>query len=206
MRWHKPASWHKRSSHLHLNQLTDSPGLGDPAALLRVYVAKAPPMAEFAALERCVALLPGQIDQIYQHCGNGWRKVFNVYAKLVWALPAPWQPDLRGAQSWQQWRDHSLLQAGSATALLFGQTGFAASDRGIDKIHIIAGRQHARDLLAQGLLPDTWTGGLVWLDDEFAVAKRVRLVVCPYLDYRQLSDVKIMRLVQLVRQWPTIAD
>jgi hypothetical protein len=188
------------------SHLTDSPGLGDLAACLCVYVAKAPPMAEFAALSHCVALLPGQIDQIYQHCGNGWRKVFNVYAKLVWALPAPWQPDLHGALSWQQWRDQSLLQAESGTALLFGQAGFGAEEGSTDKIHIIAGRQHARDLLAQGLLPDTWTGGLVWLDDEFAVAKRVRLVVCPYLDYRQLSDVKIARLVALIRQWPTISD
>lgn len=181
-------------------------GVGDPQARLRVYVAKAPPMAEFAGLDACLALLPGQIDQIYQHCGNGWRKVFNVYAKLVWALPARWQPELHGAQSWQQWRDQALLQADSGTALLFGQAEFAATDFGTETLHIIAGRQHARDLLAQGLLPDTWTGGLVWLDDEFAVAKRVRLVVCPYLDYRQLSDVKIARLVQLIRQWPTIAD
>lgn len=181
-------------------------GLGDLQARLRVYVAKAPPMAEFAALQHCVALLPGQIDQIYQHCGNGWRKVFNVYAKLVWALPARWQPDVQGAQSWQQWRDQALLQAGSGTALLFGQAEFAATDFGTETLHIIAGRQHARDLLAQGLLPDALTGGLVWLDDEFAVAQRVRLVVCPYLDYRQLSDVKITRLVQLIRQWPTIAD
>lgn len=186
--------------------LLQQPGLGDAQARLRVYVAKAPPMAEFAALDSCEPLLPGQIDQIYQHCGNGWRKVFNVYAKLVWALPTPWQPDLHSAQSWQQWRDQMLLQAGSDTALLFGQTGFAASDCGVDTIHIIAGRQHARDLLAQGLLPDILTGGLVWLDDEFAVAQRVRLVVCPYLDYRQLSDVKIARLVRLLRQWPTIAD
>lgn len=187
-------------------------GLGDSRARLRVYVAKAPPMAEFAALQHCVALQRGQIDQIYQHCGNGWRKVFNVYAKLVWALPAPWQPDLQGAQSWQQWRDQVLLQAGSATALLFGTDGFgshgfaAPVPTGLETLHIIAGRQHARDLLAQGLLPDALTGGLIWLDDEFAVAKRVRLVVCPYLDYRQLSDVKITRLVQLIRQWPTIAE
>lgn len=181
-------------------------GVGDPQARLRVYVAKAPPMAEFAGLDACLALLPGQIEQIYKHCGNGWRKVFNVYAKLVWALPVPWQPDLQGAHSWQQWRDQMLLQTGSDTALLFGQTGFAASDCGVDTILIIAGRQHARDLLAQGLLPDTLTGGLVWLDDEFAVAKQVRLVVCPYLDYRQLSDVKIARLVRLIQQWPAIAD
>ncbi len=160
-------------------------------------------MAEFAGLDRCVALLPEHIDQIYRHCGNGWRKVFNVYAKLVWALPAPWQPALLGAQSWQQWRDRVLLQAGSDTALLFGQVSFAADET---TLHIIAGRQHARDLLAQGLLPDSLTGGLVWLDEEFAVARRLRLLVCPYLDYRQLSDVKIARLVQLVRQWPDAVD
>ncbi|WP_348731537.1 hypothetical protein [Rheinheimera texasensis] len=186
------------------------PGLGDSEARLRLYVAKAPPMAEFAGLNTCLALLPGQIDQIYQHCGNGWRKVFNVYAKLVWALPAPWQPDLQGAQSWQQWRDRVLLQAGSGTALLFGANGFDqdwfGADADIQTLHIIAGRQHARDLLAQGLLPETLTGGLVWLDEEFAVAKKLRLLVCPYLDYRQLSDIKIARLVQLVRQWPDGVD
>ncbi len=178
-------------------------GLGDAQARLRVYVAKAPPMAEFAGLDACVALLPGQIEQIYRHCGNGWRKVFNVYAKLVWALPAPWQPDLQGATSWQHWRDRVLLQAGSGTGLLFGANGFGAD---AEALHIIAGRQHARDLLAQGLLPDALTGGLVWLDDEFAVARRLRLLVCPYLDYRQLSDIKIARLVQLVRQWPDGVD
>lgn len=182
------------------------PGVGDAKARLRLYVAKAPPMAEFAGLDACMALLPGQIEQIYRHCGNGWRKVFNVYAKLVWTLPAPWQPDLQGAQSWQQWRDRVLLQAGSGTALLFGQQGLVATDCGAETLHIIAGRQHARDLLAQGLLPESLTGGLVWLDDEFAVAKKLRLLVCPYLDYRQLSDIKIMRLVQLVRQWPDGVD
>ena len=184
------------------------PGLGDATARLRIYVAKAPPMAEFTGLDACVALLPGQIEQIYRHCGNGWRKVFNVYAKLVWALPAPWQPDLQDAQSWQQWRDRVLLQADSATALFFGVTGFGTNgfDANAEVLHIIAGRQHARDLLAQGLLPETLTGGLVWLDDEFAVARRLRLLVCPYLDYRQLSDIKITRLVQLVRQWPDGVD
>ncbi|TXH97543.1 MAG: hypothetical protein E6Q75_04540 [Rheinheimera sp.] len=186
--------------------MLQQPGLGDAQARLRVYVAKAPPMAEFAGLDACAALLPGQIEQIYRHCGNGWRKVFNVYAKLVWALPAPWQPPLQDVQSWQQWRDRVLLQAGSGTALLFGQQKFAATDCGAEVLHIIAGRQHARDLLAQGLLSESLTGGLVWLDDEFAVARRVRLLVCPYLDYRQLSDIKIARLVQLVRQLPDGLD
>ncbi|MDZ7868229.1 MAG: hypothetical protein U5L02_03355 [Rheinheimera sp.] len=186
--------------------LLPQPGLGDATARLRIYVAKAPPMAEFAGLDGCAALLPGQIDQIYRHCGNGWRKVFNVYAKLVWALPASWQPDLQDAQSWQQWRDRVLLQAGSGTALLFGANGFGQDGAGADTLHIIAGRQHARDLSAQGLLPDSLTGGLVWLDEEFAVAEKMRLLVCPYLDYRQLSDVKITRLVQLVRQWPDGVD
>ncbi len=188
--------------------LLKQPGIGDSEARLRLYVAKAPPMTEFAALDACLALLPGQIDQIYRHCGNGWRKVFNVYAKLVWALPASWQPDLQGAQSWQQWRDRVLLQACSGTALLFGANGFDQDGVGTnaETLHIIAGRQHARDLLAQGLLPETLTGGLIWLDEECAVARRLRRLVCACLDCRQLSDVKITRLVQLVRQWPDGVD
>ncbi len=176
-------------------------GFGDSAARLNVYVANAPPMQEFKALSGCQPLLPGQIDQIYQHCGNGWRKVFNVYAKLVLALPAAWQPaSLPALQQqtatllrWQDWRDRALLQQHSDSALWFSPPDLQKTDC----LHIIAGRQHARALVAQGLPCQ-----LQWLDDEFAVDAAHRLLVCPYLDYRQLSDSKIGRLVALIRQLP----
>lgn len=169
-------------------------GLGCTDALLRIYVAKPPPMQEFLALQQVAPLLPGQIQQIASHCGNGWRKVFNVYAKFVFALPAPWQPDLRDCATWQTWRDRCLLQASSQTSLLFSTPALAENTE-TPTLHIIAGRQHARALIASGEL----TVSLDWLDEEFALNAEHRLIVCPYLDYRQLSDAKIARVAAIAQ-------
>lgn len=170
-------------------------GLGCPDALVRVYVAKPPPMQEFLALQQIQPLLPGQIQQIGSHCGNGWRKVFNVYAKLVFALPATWQPALHGNSTWQQWRDQTLLQTGGNCSLLFSAPCVPQrpSPTAVRPLHIIAGRQHARALVASGEL----TVPLQWLDEEFALNAEHRVIVCPYFDYRQLSDVKIARVAAI---------
>lgn len=169
-------------------------GIGDPVARLQVLVAKAPPMLELATATGVQPLLPGQVQHIAAHCGNGWRKVFNVYSKLVLALPSQLQPALAGGLSWQQWRDRQLLQSQSDCALLFGEATalLALQLPPRQQLRLIAGRQHARALLAAGA-PLT----LQWLDDEFAVDVAQRTLVCPYFDYRQLSDRKIARLVAL---------
>lgn len=179
-------------------------GIGDLTATIQIMVAKAPPMQEFACPVGIAPLLAGQVHQIGMHCGNGWRKVFNVYSKLVFALPTSWRPKSAtsaDAQSWQQWRDNHLLQVGSGCALLFGEaTALAALSQpaGV-ALRLIAGRQHARALVASGALLQ-----LEWLDDEFAIDASRRTVVCPYLDYRQLSDAKIDRLMTLLsRLTPT---
>lgn len=172
-------------------------GLGDSTAMLQVLVDKAPPMQEFQQTAGVMPLLPGQVGQIGAHCGNGWRKVFNVYSKLIFALPAALQPTLAGCSSWQQYRDNCLLQPGSNTALLFGvATALAvcATPAG-QQLRLIAGRQHARQLIGAGAPLQ-----LAWLDSEFAIDVAQRLVVCPYLDYRQLSDEKIRRLAQLLQR------
>ena len=62
-------------------------GLGDTSARLRVYVGNRPPMQEYAHLTEIQPLCRGEIALINQACGNGWRNVFNVYAKLLFALP-----------------------------------------------------------------------------------------------------------------------
>lgn len=184
-----------------MTPLMNERGLGCDGASLRIYVATPPPMAEYRALQQVEPLLSGQIQQIGSHCGNGWRKVFNVYAKLVFALPAPWQPSLQGCTTWQAWRDHCLLQAGSHTSLLFSApqlVSHSADDKPVSQpqtLHLIAGRQHARTLVATGEL----SAALTWLDDEFAINTEHALLVCPYLDYRQLSDAKINRVAQLVQ-------
>lgn len=179
-----------------MTALSDERGLGCSGAQLRVYVAKPPPMTEYQALQQVEPLMQGQIQQIGSHCGNGWRKVFNVYAKLVFALPAPWQPQLHGCSTWQAWRDRYLLQAGSQTSLLFNAPRLGGDKPcGVASLHLIAGRQHARALLASGEL----SVPLTWLDDEFAINTEHALLVCPYFDYRQLSDAKIARVAQLVQ-------
>jgi len=57
------------------------------------------------------------------------------------------------------------------------------------------GRTYAKSLVNSQLL----TAPLTWLDDEFAINKEARVIVCPYFDYRQLSNIKIVRLAQLMK-------
>ncbi len=61
-------------------------GLGDLCAQFNVYIANRPNFSEYSNLDIVSSLSSGEIHGIGQACGNGWRKVFNVYAKLVFAL------------------------------------------------------------------------------------------------------------------------
>jgi len=168
-------------------------GLGDPLAQFKVYIANRPNFAEYPNLSTVKPLATGEIQEIGRACGNGWRKVFNVYAKLVFALNSESIVTKRGAQSWQIFREHTLLQRFSNTSLLFTspQTLQTKNERN-NTLHIIMGKTYAKSLE----LPVT----LKWLDHEFAVDFGNKLLVCPYFDYRQLSNLKIIRLVELIKQ------
>ncbi|WP_333608287.1 DUF6942 family protein [Arsukibacterium sp.] len=167
-------------------------GFGDSTALIRVYISRPPPMAEYADLQTVQALHIGEIALINQACGNGWRKVFNVYAKLLFALNAKPFTFSRQAVSWQQYRDRRLLQAGSGTALLFSEPQLQQT---ANTIHIITGRTYAKTLTEAGL-----PAQLYWLNSEFAMDKVNRLLVCPYFDYRQLNNEKLVFLAQLIKE------
>ncbi|QFI40254.1 hypothetical protein FR932_09290 [Moritella marina ATCC 15381] len=162
-------------------------GLGCAEFTLAVYLANTPNMLEYQGISSVNSLVSGEVNAIGQACGNGWRKVFNVYAKLLYALNADHFDFAKKAPNWQQYRDGYLLQAGSATALLFSPPKL---DDNPHTLHIICGRTYAKDLLASGQLQ----ANLIWLDDEFAIDVKNRLIVCPYFDYRQLSNIKIERL------------
>jgi len=162
-------------------------GLGCDDFTFAVYIANTPAMPEYQQLTQVSALTSGEITAIGQACGNGWRKVFNVYAKLLYALPKDHFAYSALAPTWQEYRDNYLLQVNSQTALLFGPPCLAGNSQ---TLHIICGRTYAKQLIAHGEL----TTQLTWLDEEFAIDKQNKLVVCPYFDYRQLSNVKISRL------------
>ncbi|WP_240220717.1 DUF6942 family protein [Rheinheimera hassiensis] len=165
-------------------------GFGDTTARIRVYIASRPPMTEYADVVTMQPLHRGEIELINCACGNGWRKVFNVYAKLLFALDTKQFAFTQRAGSWQQYREQYLLQAGSNTALVFSTPDLQPAK---EAVHIIAGRTYAKALLEQGLAAQ-----LSWLNNEFAVDKHNRVLVCPYFDYRQLNNEKLAFLAQLI--------
>ncbi|ALO43904.1 DUF6942 family protein [Pseudoalteromonas phenolica] len=167
-------------------------GLGAEEGLIAIYVENPPSMSEYHNLQSVQSLSTGEIDIINQACGNGWRKVFNVYAKIL----AEWQHrdhHFTNFKRWQDYRDKVLLQGHSQEALLFSPPNFSEKNY---KFHVIAGRTYAKKLLQDHI----FTNSLVWLDEEFAIDKVSNLVICPYLDYRQLSNIKITRLVGLLAE------
>lgn len=171
-------------------------GFGDKHFNFAVYIANKPAMLEYQHLDKVTALVEGEINVINQACGNGWRKVFNVYAKLLYSLDNNHFSFTSCAPTWQTYRDKHLLQLKSHTALLFSEPTLDKND---DVLHIICGKGHAKSLINNGKL----ISNLVWLDEEFAVDRENKLVVCPYFDYRQLSNSKIERLADLLLSFKT---
>ena len=167
-------------------------GLGEPHAQIRVYIANRPTFNFALGQNNVIALQQGEIAAVGQACGNGWRKVFNVYAKLMFALSGELAIAMQPHEfvDWQAYRDQRLLQVNSNTALLFSP--YQTAELQSDVFHIVMGKAYANSLN----LP----ASLQWLDKEFAIDLSHRLIVCPYFDYRQLSNAKIIRLVELIYQ------
>ena len=157
-------------------------GLGKPDAGLQVFIANRPPLDDYRQLAAVRPVVAGEIARIAAETGNHWRKIFNVYAKLVYA----WQP--AGFARWQDFRDQALLQAGSDEALLFTPPDLTG---GSPALRLLLGKGYAQAL---GM-----TAQLEWLDQDFARHRPSGVLLCPYFDYRQLSDEKIRRLVGYIR-------
>lgn len=139
-------------------------------------------------------------NEIYhcgQACGNGWRKVFNVYAKFVFALASRQLGDFSCYAKWQDYRDDLLLREHSKTALIFSQPVPFEEPSKTDALHIIMGKAYAQKLLSNNHLDDP--DNMIWLNSEFAINTQHRIIICPYFDYRQLSNVKILYLVDLIQ-------
>jgi hypothetical protein len=168
-------------------------GLGDDQAQMRVYIGNRPAFSFDQDHSHVIALQKGEISAVGQVCGNGWRKVFNVYAKLMFALAheLPIAKHCSEYDNWQAYRDQGLLQADSNTALVF--SGYQCTPPEHSIIHLVMGRTYASSLP----LP----ASLQWLGKEFAFDAEHKLIVCPYFDYRQLSNSKIIHLVDLLSQF-----
>ncbi|WDE06343.1 hypothetical protein SG34_005320 [Thalassomonas viridans] len=160
-------------------------GLGTANAILKVYIENIPPLPHYRELSSLMAMKPGEIKNIADLTGNHWRKIFNVYAKLWHQL----HPDC--AASWQAFRDNELLQAHGQQALLFSLPEF--NDNENQAVSIIMGRTYAAKT---GLAERCF-----WLSQDFAVNEAKKLIISPYFDYRQLSNIKIEQLAGLIRNF-----
>lgn len=162
-------------------------GFGSKESSINFYIANRPPIGDYSSMNELRSLAPGELAHIVQHTSNHWRKAFNVYAKLLFDwFSLNQRKNL--PPSWQEYRDSELFQLQSQEALLFSAPEL---DKNNNAIHIIAGKTYAASLD----LPS-----LVWLDQYFAINKEHRLIVAPYPDYRQLSNERIARLIELMRE------
>lgn len=157
-------------------------GLGSLSAPIYVYIENTPPLPFYQNLDDIYGLKTNDVYQIGQETGNHWRKIFNVFAKLEFErFP-------RGFESWQALRDATLLQSKGEQCLLFNSPEF--DQLADNKIHIIMGKTYASKLAL--------TEHCYWLNEFFAYNQEKKLIICPYFDYRQLSNVKISQLVKLI--------
>lgn len=162
-------------------------GLGSQAATLTVCLANRPPAPSYQGLTQIQPLATGELDHIVRHSSNHWRKVFNVYAKLVWSLNQRQPGWVHGSfRRWQDFRDAELLQAHSQQCLLFTPPVAGSG------LVVIAGKTWAQQL---GMATQ-----LQWLDAHFAVHAHNPWFVSPYFDYRQLTNARIEQLVTLLLQ------
>lgn len=167
-------------------------GLGNQTAWLRVYTCNRPPLPEYESLDELRPAYVGEIPAIINATGNHWRKVFSLFAKLCVAV-TPENADLSEYNTWQVFRDEGLLTRTQPHALLFSEPKLASEEIALQDggaVHIIMGKTYADRL---GLLSTCH-----WVDPNFAVLAERKIIVAPYFDYRQLSNIKLEKLVELI--------
>lgn len=166
-------------------------GLGSITAHINVYTANRPPVEPYLSLTSEHYIEPNEINSIAQQTGNHWRKIFNVYAKLYFEF----EPN--GYNTWQILRDKSLLQKGGDQALWFvsNPQSVCVEDFDPNKVHLFMGKMFAINVFSEKQLQQKF----VWINKEFAINKTHKIIICPYFDYRQLSNKKISDLVKLIK-------
>lgn len=167
--------------------------------MIKVYTANRPPLKEYEILDELSAIEEGEIHRISLETGNHWRKIFNVYAKIMYSMAIKKaDSNILRYKTWQLYRDGMLLQVGSKTQLHFSSPGLvqALSIEDHDCARIVMGKTFAESLL-RGI-------ELTWLDKDFAINKKLAIVVCPYFDYRQLSNARIETLINIISTLQTI--
>jgi hypothetical protein len=160
-------------------------GLGDAQAKLTVCIGNRPDVDFCHSMATVQPMIRGQLTSIVTKTGNHWRKIFNIYAKLIHQL------ENTPFSTWQDYRDEKLLTKNCGHALLFSDV-ISCREKTSGTI-IVSGKTYAE---AQGVMDDC-----MQIDESFYLNTTQKIIVTPYFDYRQLSNLKIEKLVELVREF-----
>ena len=147
------------------------------------------------------------MDGYYSASGSINRiRLANIAAKIGARL----QPELAEAvgdiartppgQTWQDYRDQSLCQAGSVVALLF------SSPLGSEKYHhrqpklVTAKPQEVRVMSGHQYCLQCFPAlDFEVIDQDFKLSRLANVIDSPYFDYRQLSNRKLEKLIVLIQ-------
>ena len=171
-----------------------------PYTGIRVFIANRPPLDIYEQRDDLLPMEGGEISEIARLTGNHWRKIFNVYAKIMFTLLSSRNALSSDICTWQIYRDNILLQHNSHTALLFSKPELKLnrvaqdSSSSTGTINIVMGKQYAASLG----LDREHDNELAIINSDFAINEKDKLIICPYFDYRQLSNIKIDHLIKLI--------
>jgi hypothetical protein len=158
-------------------------GFGDAQAKLMVCIGNRPDVESCRTMTGVQPIIKDQLASIVAETGNHWRKIFNIYAKLLHQL------ENTSFATWQDYRDEKLLMKNCGHAMIFSDV-ISCREKTSGTI-IVSGKTYAE---AQGVME-----GCVQIDESFYLNKAQKIIVAPYFDYRQLSNLKIEKLVELVQ-------
>ena len=146
---------------------------------LILYTASRPPMARFDDV-KSLTLCSGEVVEIITECGNHWRKIFSILAKLSFALSE------HNCKTWQDYRDQVLLSEEGNEIIVFGHQLIEASE---ESIHLISGQKHFAEfnLDLEPFQP---------LDLEAKVLSNGKILQTPYFDYRQFNNALIDQVLE----------
>jgi len=198
-----PESFSLPSGHCLFN---GSVGLGAENFKVGIYL---PHFPESSITQKLSGLRPvsaGELEVLVREMGNHWRKIINIAAKIGARL----QPELAEAvgdiartppgQTWQDYRDQSLCQAGSVVALLF------SSPLGSEKYHhrqpklVTAKPQEVRVMSGHQYCLQCFPAlDFEVIDQDFKLSRLANVIDSPYFDYRQLSNRKLEKLIVLIQ-------
>ena len=155
------------------------PGIGSTKPQLVLYIDKRPSVASVLQLEKLRPAFTGEVPALIEKCGNHWRKIFSILAKLSFGL------DTRGCCSWQHYRDEVLLTEQGAEALLFCNELKEFSSQ---PFHLIGGERFFKEFDFAG-------EDFCELDAAGKVRFSGRVFQTPYFDCRQFPNALIEEVI-----------